>query len=190
MEKTRYREKYREYTRRKPTFVEITLVGVEGGLGFPRAKICVNKKLYFDAEVRGQTKVKFNVNEIRHRNLLSIEMTNKSHKDTIVSGNRIVKDKSLEIVKIFLDNVDIKDYIYKGMQQPIYHHDGQGPKKTTSEKLFFNGKWKLYYENPAMIFLAKYRGAGQKINSPEKQAIKNKYLNNLKEIMNGYGTLL
>ena len=190
MEKARYKEKYREHTRHKHTFLEIILVGTEGAMGYPRARICVNNKIYFDDDVEGVRTIEFKVNEIQHRNLLSIEMTNKSHKDTIVSGNMIVKDKFLEIQKICLDNVDIKNYIFKGRQQPIYHHDGQGPKRTVSEKLFFNGKWKLYYENPARIFLAKYRGAGQMINSPEKQAQKNKYLHDLKEIMKDNGAHL
>ena len=97
-------------------------MGTEGAMGYPRARICVNNKIYFDDDVKGVRTIEFKVNEIQHRNLLSIEMTNKSHKDTIVSGNMIVKDKFLEIQKICLDNVDIKKIIPNRRNNQLNRH--------------------------------------------------------------------
>ena len=138
--------------------------------------IGLNNKIYFEDIVREQQSIRFTVDHLSTRNIISIEMMGKLPKDSVLNEGKIVKDKKLKIVKILLDDVDIKNYIYKGRQRPIYHHENQGPKTTIGDQLFFNGPWKLYYENPARLFLAHYHGCGQKINSPEKQAIKNRYL--------------
>jgi len=134
--------------------------------------------------VREQQSIRFTVDHLSTRNILSIEMTNKSSKDTVLDEGKIVKDKKLKIVKLLLDDVDIKNYIYQGRQKPIYHHKNQGPKTTVSDHLFFNGRWKLYYENPARLFLAKYHGRGQKINLPEKQDTKDRYVKQVIASMN------
>ena len=103
-------------------------------------------------------------------------MINKSPKDTVLDGGKIVKDKKLKIVKLLLDDINIKNYIYKARQRPVYHYENQGPRTMVGNQLFFNGPWKLYYENPAKLFLAHYHGRGQKIYEAEKQVIKNRYL--------------
>ena len=79
---------------------------------------------------------------------------------------------------------DIKNYIYQGKQKPIYHYENQGPKYNVGDHLFFNGPWKLFYNNPATQFLAWYNGRGQKINSYEKQVLKNRYLDRLNSLVN------
>lgn len=106
-------------------------------------------------------------------------MIDKSPKDTVLDEGKIIKDKKLKIVKLLLDDINIKNYIYKGRQRPVYHFENQGPKTTIGDQLFFNGPWKLYYENPARLFLANYHARGQKINQPEKQGIKNRYFKQL-----------
>lgn len=110
-------------------------------------------------------------------------MVDKLPKDTVVDNGQIIKDKTLKILKVSLDGIDIKHYIYKGKQKPIYHYKNQGPKITIGDQLFFNGKWKLYYKNPVILFLAEYHGKGQKINSFDKQKIKNMYLQKLNSLI-------
>lgn len=126
--------------------------------------------------MKEQQSIRFTVDQLSTRNIIGIEMIDKSPKDTVLDGGKIVKDKKLKIVKLLLDDINIKNYIYKGRQKPIYHYENQGPRITIGDQLFFNGPWKLYYENPARLFLANYHGRGQKIYEPEKQAIKNRYL--------------
>jgi len=150
----------------------LILSGSEGRTGYPQVKISVNNKVYYNDVVKGQQEIQFTVNELNTRNILSIEMVDKSPKDTVVHQDKIIKDKTLKIVQVLLDKIDIKNYIYTGRQKPIYHYENQGPKITIGDHLFFNGAWKLYYKNPVRLFLAQYHGRGQMINTPEKQSIK------------------
>jgi hypothetical protein len=184
MEKGYYINKYKQATTPKPTVIKITLHGSEGRRGYPQVRISVNKKIYFDKVIDKVTKVKFTVKELSRRNILNIEMVNKSPKDTLVDNGKIVKDKFVRIRNIYLDNIDIKNYIYQGKQKPIYHYENQGPKYNVGDHLFFNGPWKLFYNNPATQFLAWYNGRGQKINSYEKQVLKNRYLDRLNSLVN------
>jgi len=160
------------------------LNGSEGGTGYPRVEVMVNNRIYFNDIVEGQKDIRFTVEQLSIRNILSIEMTNKSSKDTLLHGDNIVKDKKLVIEKIVLDDVDIRNYIYRGRQKPIYHQKNQGPKFNVGDHLFFNGQWKLYYENPSRLFLASFHGKGQKINLPEKQETKNRYMQQVVESIN------
>ena len=135
----------------------------------------VNNKIYFEKIVEQRQNIKFTIDEIKTRNIISIEMIGKVQKDTVLRGGEIIKDKNLKIEKILLDDVNIKNYIYKGRQRPVYHYENQGPQITKGNQLFFSGQWKLYFKNPARLFLAYINACGQKINEPEKQSIKNKY---------------
>lgn len=162
----------------------MTLYGSEGRTGYPRVRVKVNRKIYFDDIVEGQRCIKFTVDHLSTRNVLSIEMIDKTADDTVLEEGKIVKDKKLRIVKVLLDDVDIKNYIYQGRQTPMYHHENQGPKTTIGDQLFFNGPWELYYENPVRLFLAQYHGRGQKIHSPEKWAIKDRYVKQVITSMN------
>lgn len=126
--------------------------------------------------MKEQQSIRFTVDQLSTRNIISIEMIDKSPKDTVLDEGKIIKDKKLKIVKLLLDDINIKNYIYKGRQRPVYHYENQGPRTTIGDQLFFNGPWKLYYENPVSLFLAHYHGRGQKIYEFEKQVIKNRYL--------------
>ena len=47
-----------------------------------------------------------------------IEQNYASH---LVIDDKIVKEKSLKINIIYIDEVDIKKYLYQGKQIPVYH---------------------------------------------------------------------
>ena len=63
-------------------------------------KICVNDKSYFHDKVVEEQIIEFTVNELQTENILSIEMTDKSPKDTEVKNSKIVSDKKLQICEI------------------------------------------------------------------------------------------
>lgn len=84
-------------------------------------------------------------------------MTNKIPNDTIIENKKIIKDKKLQIKKIFLDHIDIKDNKYLGRQKPLYHYKSQGPRTILTEWLFFKGKWRYYFENPPIYYFTKLR---------------------------------
>ena len=182
MEKRYYIRKYIDATRHKHTIIKLKLLGSKGARDYPMTKICVNDKSYFHDQVVEEQIIEFTVNELQTENILSIEMTDKSPKDTEVKNSKIVSDKKLQICEIKIDGVNIRTYIFTGKQKPIYHYNNQGPEEVVSEHLFFQGKWELYYENPARQFFANLVGSKQAINSSSKQAVKNKYLTKLQNL--------
>ena len=182
MEKRYYIRKYIDATRHKHTIIKLKLLGSKGARDYPMTKICVNDKSYFHDKVVEEQIIEFTVNELQTENILSIEMTDKSPKDTEVKNSKIVSDKKLQICEIKIDDVNIRTYIFTGKQKPRYHYNNQGPEEVISEHLFFQGKWELYYENPARQFFANLVGSKQAINSSSKQAVKNKYLTKLQNL--------
>ena len=179
---TRYIDKYRNATRPKSFIIKLLLEGTEGRHGFPTTEVCVNDISYWKDTVENKQTISIQVDDLTIDQELSIELLDKEKDDTVVEDDQIVKDKTLKLHKIYIDEVDIKNYIYKGKQIPIYHHEGQGPKEVIGYQLFFPGKWKLPYQNPPRQFFASYSSHEQLINSPEKTKIKNEWLDNLKKI--------
>ena len=133
MEKKYYITKYNDATRRKPTIIKLKLLGSKGARDYPMTEICVNDKSYFYNKVIEEQIIEFTVNELQTENILSIEMTDKLPKDTETKNNKIVSDKKLQICEIKIDNVNIRDYIFTGEQEPKYHYYNQGPKKNISD---------------------------------------------------------
>ena len=70
--------------------------------------------------MREQQSIRFTVDHLSTRNIISIEMMGKLPKDSVLNEGKIVKDKKLKIVKILLDDVDIKNYIYKKLNLILY----------------------------------------------------------------------
>jgi len=132
-------------------------------------EICVNDKSYFYNKVVEEQIIEFTVNELQTKNILSIEMTDKSPKDTEVKNSKIVSDKKLQICEIKIDDVNIRNYIFTGEQKPKYHHYNQGPEKVVSDHLFFQGKWRLYFENPPRLYFANKTYSSALANNPKKQ---------------------
>lgn len=142
-----------------------------------------DKELYHNF-VEGQQTIDLDVKNLDRMHTLAIEMTNKTSQDTLVDDdNKILADKFIKICKIYIDEVDIKNYLFEGKQKPIYHYDGQGPDEVTGDHLFFPGEWRLQYANPPRQYFAIWSGKFQMINLPEKQQIKKQYLKELYKII-------
>lgn len=161
----------------------MTLTGTQGKVDYPMVQICVNKKILFHDRIEGTQTLNLQVEDLNVNHTLSIELVDKTSNDTVVEDGKIVRDKSLQINKIFIDEVDIKQYVFQGKQLPVYHFEGQGPKVVTGEHLFFPGPWELTYQNPPRLFFANWSGHAQLINSSQKQKTKNDYLKKIKNLM-------
>ena len=184
MDKRYYISKYSEATRPKFFIIKLILEGSQGKHNdYPMVQICVNDKSLFYDYVEGQQTIEVEVNDLETAHTLSIEMTNKGQDDTLVEDGKITRDKFLKICKIYVDGVDIKQYVFQAKQKPIYHHKGQGPETVVGEHIFFPGPWKLQYGNPPRQYFATWSGSKQTINSPEKQKIKTHYLEEIKKLM-------
>jgi len=149
-------------------------------------RICVNKHILFQDRIVGTQTLNLEVKDLSVNHTLSIELVDKTSNDTLVIDDKIVKDKSLKINKIYIDEVDIKKYLYQGKQIPVYHYEGQGPDVVTGDHLFFPGPWELNYRNPPRLFFANWSGLKQLINSKEKHKMKSDYLERLRNLLRMY----
>jgi hypothetical protein len=183
MEERNIIEKYKQATRCKHFILSATLTGTQGKIDYPLVDIGVNNQSLFRDRITGTQTIDLEVKDLSVNHILSIEMVDKTPNDTLVEQGKIVKDKSLQINKIYIDGVDIKLYVYQGKQIPVYHFEGQGPEVVTGEHLFFPGPWELTYQNPPRLFFANWSGHAQLINSPAKQKTKNNYLKKIKNLM-------
>ena len=183
MEERKIIKKYASATRSKSFIIRLDLEGFKGRYDYPEVEICVNDKSLYKEIVEGKQTVDIRVDDLSVEHELSIELLYKDLLDTVLEGDEIVADKSLKFHKIYIDEVNIRKYVYQGKQIPIYHHEGQGPSEMIGNHLFFPGKWKLKYENPPRQYFAGWNGSLQKINSPEKVKTKNFYLDQLRNLM-------
>ena len=102
-------------------------------------------------------------------------------KINVARNARLLPIKQVKYITSQVKNL-VEINIFTGKQKPKYHYNNQGPEEVVSEHLFFQGKWELYYENPARQFFANLVGSKQAINSSTKQAVKNKYLTKLQNL--------
>ena len=98
-------------------------------------------------------------------------MLDKTSKDTVVQGHnaQIVQDMRIKIEKLFIDEIDMRNHIFKARQRPIYNTADQGPKVVHSDHIFFSGRWKLYFENPPRLFFANKTYSKALVSNPKKQ---------------------
>ena len=171
MEEWKQTAKYRNATRPKSFIVKIHLDGSAGRRGYPTVSIGVNNKQYVKQTIEGHSTIQFHVDSIRKRNVLHIEMLDKTSKDTMVQGHnaQIVQDMRIKIEKLFIDEIDMRNHIFKARQRPIYHTADQGPKVVNSDHIFFSGRWKLYFENPPRLFFANKTYSKALVSNPKKQ---------------------
>ena len=183
MEERKLINKYRQATRCKHFVLSVTLTGTQGKTDYPVVEICVNNNTLFRDKIVDTQTVNLDVEDMSVHHTLSIELVDKTPDDTLVIDGEITKDKTLKIEKIYIDEVDIKGYVFHGKQLPVYHYKDQGPEMIRGEHLFFPGPWELYYQNPPRLYFANWTGHSQLINSPEKQKTKNNYLTKIKNLL-------
>jgi len=171
MEKWKKTTKYRNATRPKSFIVKLHLDGTAGRRGFPVVSTGVNGREYVKQIIEGQTTLEFVVDSIQKRNVLFIEMLDKTSKDTVIEGHnaQIVADKRIKIEKLFIDDINLRNHIYDARQRPTYHTANQGPKVVSSDHIFFSGKWRLYFENPPRLYFANKTYSSALVNNPTKQ---------------------
>ena len=181
MEENTYIKKYHQATKPKHFIIKLILEGYKGNNDYPKVRICVNQNELHNDFVKGQETIEVAVKDLSTIHTLSIEMINKIADDTVTDrNNNIISDKFVKICAIFIDEVNIRNYLYEAKQKPIYHFDGQGPEEVFGDSLFFPGEWRLTYGNPPRQYFAVWSGRTQLDNSREKQKVKNQYL---KEIL-------
>ena len=158
MEKKRFiKDTYRSTTRYKSFNVDIKLTGSKGPRNdYPIVKIKINSRIYFEDTIENEKNIHFLVDDKNVKQVLSLEMTRKTPKDTLIENGKIIKDKAVYIKEIKIDGVRIRKYLYTARQTPKYHEADQGLKEIWTDSLHFQGEWKLHFENPPIPYFANY----------------------------------
>ena len=182
MEEKWYIEKYSDATRPKSFVIKLDLFGSKGAKDYPMVKICVNKHILFHDKVIENYTAEIPVKIFAKNQILSIELTDKTSNDTLIKNSKIVQDKFLKIRKIYLDGIDIKNYIYTARQKPLYHFENQGDKTVKGDHLFFQGPWKLFYQNPPKQYLTKIAKGKQLIKTDQKHLIVEKFMSKIQNL--------
>ena len=122
MEKRYYIRKYIDATRHKHTIIKLKLLGSKGARDYPMTKICVNDKSYFHDKVVEEQIIEFTVNELQTENILSIEMTDKSPKDTEVKNSKIISENVRFTLEIPMINEDLTPFLLTVPLQLLAYH--------------------------------------------------------------------
>ena len=134
----------------------------------PIADIKINEKSYFKEEITS-IKDKPTIIEFEHEfeenksSNLIIDRLGKDKKQTIVEDGKIVKDQSLHIKSIEIDEIDIGSLIYDGVYKPNYPEPWATQQAEAGNKLpetlknvtqmGHNGTWTLTFTSPFYMWL-------------------------------------
>lgn len=93
---------------------------------------------------------------------LIIERVNKSTKDTVVQGSKILKDSTVDIIDVVIDNISVNPLLDHANFFPEYLEPWFSQQKLIGKEppesynycrtLHHNGQWKLDFENPVHIW--------------------------------------
>jgi len=134
----------------------------------PIADIKINEKSYFKEEITG-TNDKPTIIEFEHEleenksyNFI-IDRLGKDPKQTIVEDGKIVKDQSLHIKSMEIDEIDIGSLVYDGVYKPNYPEPWASQQTEAGNKLpesyknvtqmGHNGTWTFTFESPFYMWL-------------------------------------
>jgi len=139
--------------------------------GTPCARVAINGIVTFDDKLTtGSVCIDTEQNLDKHASgSISIEMYNKTNRDTIVQNGEIVSDVTLGITDIFINGVSLSKtgHIHRGVYTPQYWEDYKGdkPKTITGARVMgFNGVWKYSWSaSPIRDIINHFHGTQDKI---------------------------
>ena len=122
----------------------------------PEVRAKIDDHLILDYPLLGERTVdwKGKLEEGPHQ--LTIELLNKSNKQTVVENNKIIKDQLIHIKYLYLDQIDIGEMLWT---KSIYYPKPEqtDPDRPTEMKncidLGYNGKWVFAFSVPTYIWL-------------------------------------
>ena len=133
----------------------------------PIAEILINDKSYFNNTITS-TKEKPTLIEFVHECedgecTLIINRSNKNTKQTVVEDGKIIKDQSLHIKSIDIDDIDIGALVYDGVYKPNYPEPWATQQAEAGNKLpetlknvtqmGHNGTWTFTFASPFYMWL-------------------------------------
>ena len=138
--------------------------------GFPKARVSVDGKVYFDDYVVNQPTskkpkiIKFDHDCDEGSHQLKIELYGKNDKqNNIIEDNKLLYTQLLIIDSVDIDCVDIGGMLYQGVYQPDYsesykkhyiNEHGKHPEKSINVyHLGWNGAWTLDFDSPFYMWM-------------------------------------
>jgi hypothetical protein len=134
----------------------------------PSAEILMNDQTKFKAEI-SSTKEKPTVIEFEHelenekQYQLHIKRTGKKKNQTVVENGKIVKDQTLIIKSIEIDEIDLGTMLFEGYYRPEYPEPWATQQKQNgvelpakfknATRLGHNGLWTLTFTSPFYMWL-------------------------------------
>jgi|TARA_R110000823_G_C15751343_1_gene481933 hypothetical protein len=109
-----------------------------------------------------RTNISFDVELADGGHQLIIERVNKSTRDTVVEDSKIVKDSTVDIINVVIDNISIDSLLDHANFFPKYSEPWLTQQKQIGKEppasynycrtLHHNGEWKLDFANPVHIW--------------------------------------
>jgi len=109
-----------------------------------------------------KTNISFDVELEDGEHQLVIERLNKSTKDTVIKDSKIVKDSTVDIIDVIIDNLSIDSLLDHANFFPKYAEPWLSQQKQIDKEppvsynycrtLHHNGEWKLDFANPVHIW--------------------------------------
>lgn len=138
--------------------------------GYPKAKVSVDSKVYFDDYVVNQPNskkpkiLKFEHQCAEGSHELKIELYDKNYKDhNIIENGKLTHTQLLIIDNVNIDCVDIGGMLYHGVYHPEYsksykkqHKDQYGKDPDESLNVYhmgWNGAWILKFDSPFYMWM-------------------------------------
>ena len=140
---------------------------VERRLGDPLIKIVIDDYLLLYDDI-AEDSLEFDVLLDNGNHELKITHYGKTVHDHIVdTDGSIVVDKHIEIVGIWMDNVQLANELHLGKFFPVYLHKPDDQSYSTSSTLYMghNGTWVLKFATPAAKWLIDRRKPGPVLNN-------------------------
>lgn len=132
----------------------------------PGLKVFVNDKFITEKQVSESINdpciIEFSTDADEHDQILCLEKFGKTIDDTLVENGQIIKDQSIHIVDLEINQISVDKLIYKSYFVPDYPEPWASEQKQIGNilperiqpctDLFHNGKWLFEFSTPFHIW--------------------------------------
>ena len=109
-----------------------------------------------------RTNISFDVELADGGHQLIIERLNKSTSDTVIEDSKIIKESTINVVDVVIDNISIEPLLDKAVFYPLYPEPWFSQQKQIGNEppskyeycrtLSHNGKWELNFTSPIHVW--------------------------------------
>ena len=130
----------------------------------PQVKVDINNDVVWDGTVINIETIKYEKEILSEEEVkLNITLYNKQNDQVILKDGKVIKDQTIHIKRVEIDEIDIEDLIWEAEYTPIYDPvwydeqvaDGNSPPQVTknTQSMGINGTWCLTFKEPFYLWL-------------------------------------